>query len=217
MSTNKLTTTSTLSQQKKYTVENQKILNELLAMRLNAPTIERLLRFKKGLTQDQKQLLLSITKNLTPGQTLELPKTPKQITIKKTNNKKEGKIVAIKPQQVKPPSQLEYINEQKHKRITQKIKKTNYAGRTISKQESIHQAPTKKEAKQPNKTETNKAKSINLKKKEVKIKQPNNSKKYQITNNGPFFDYDPGYVRQYSRTTLSFLVRANYKTWNKVK
>lgn len=158
-------------------------------MRLNAPTIERLLRFKKGLTQDQKQLLLSITKNLTPGQTLELPKTPKQITIKKTNNKKEGKIVAIKPQQVKPPSQLEYINEQKHKRITQKIKKTNYAGRTISKQESIHQAPTKKEA-----------------------KQPNNSKKYQITNNGPFFDYDPGYVRQYSRTTLSFLVRANYKT-----
>ena len=159
MSTNKLTTTSTLSQQKKYTVENQKILNELLAMRLNTPTIERLLLFKKGLTQDQKQLLLSITKNLTPEQTLISSKAKKKTPNSKINNKEE-EIVAIKRQHVKHPSQLEYINEHKHKRITQKIKKTNYAGRTIPKQENIYQIPIKKEIKRTVKNETSKTKKL---------------------------------------------------------
>ncbi|AOX43459.1 hypothetical protein S100390_v1c01160 [Spiroplasma sp. NBRC 100390] len=216
MSTNKLTTTSTLSQQKKYTVENQKILNELLAMRLNTPTIERLLLFKKGLTQDQKQLLLSITKNLTPEQTLISSKAKKKTPNSKINNKEE-EIVAIKRQHVKHPSQLEYINEHKHKRITQKIKKTNYAGRTIPKQENIYQIPIKKEIKRTVKNETSKTKKTSLEKKEIKIEQPVNNKKYQITKNSPFFDYDPGYVRQYSRATLWSLAKTNYKTWNKVK
>ncbi|WP_424526719.1 hypothetical protein [Spiroplasma endosymbiont of Glossina fuscipes fuscipes] len=78
MSTNKLTTTSTLSQQKKYTIENQKILNELLAMRLNTPTIERLLLFKKGLTQDQKQLLLSINKKFNSRANFNIIKSKKE-------------------------------------------------------------------------------------------------------------------------------------------
>ncbi|WHQ36984.1 hypothetical protein [Spiroplasma sp. SV19] len=215
MNTNKVTTTSNPTQQKKITVENQKILTELMAMRLNATTIERLLHFKKGLTQSQKQLLLSIAKNLTPKSTSESPKVKKEMPNKKTNNKE--KKVTIKPQQVKPPTQLEYINEHKHKRITQKIKKTNYAGRTIPKQESISQPLVKKEIKRTSIKQNNKPKNVSLKKKEIKIKQPTNNKKYQITKNSPFFDYDPGYTKQYSRPTISFLVKTNYKTWNKIK
>ncbi|WP_368486751.1 hypothetical protein [Spiroplasma sp. DGKH1] len=225
--------------------KTQKILNELITLKLNFATIERLLRFKKGLSWEQKKLILHITKEYSNSPTKELPLIlteqesvpPKKEVIKPAPKKPIRKGSSKPPLQQKIP-----INKQKSEPIikaknitkptislTKKPKTTNVNQKVVpSRWDKPEATPNNSETKILKiKTPTVTHKTINIyhldenepKLKLREIKNYNQDTIAVVDKSEPLINpasFLPSFSKE-NRFSFNWFVRTNYKTWNKIK
>ncbi|AHF58191.1 hypothetical protein [Spiroplasma eriocheiris] len=225
--------------------KTKKILNELITLKLNFATIERLLRFKKGLSWEQKKLILHITKEYSNSPTKELPlilaeqeSVPTKKELIKPSAKKPVRKDNPKPtfQQKTPVSKQNPEPIVKTENITKQTIPLTKKPKTTNTNQKVAPSRWDKLKVEPNNSETKILKiktstvthktiniyhlddnELNLKLRE--IKNYNQDTIAVVNKNDTLINsasFLPSFTKE-NRFSLNWFVKTNYKTWNKIK